>query len=108
MTAPPKLNIKIKLSIPEKRGFEDPNMICDAMVACWDDLTASFSTLDTAGRDAVKAFVNEKTGEDICDCLFGDSDAFQETIRMHEPEVQVRFLQALVDVEILDPQSIGV
>ena len=54
MTAPPKLNIKIKLSIPEKRGFEDPNMICDAMVACWDDLTASFSTLDTAGRDAVK------------------------------------------------------
>ena len=78
MTAPPKLNLKIKLTIAEKRGFDDPGMICDAMVACWDDLTASFGTLDNEGKNAVISFVNEATGEDICNCLFGDSDTFKE------------------------------
>ena len=53
MTAAPKLGFLIQLQIENKRGFEDPTLVIDARVACWDDLTASFNTLDATGKGAV-------------------------------------------------------
>ena len=78
----PKVGLKIKLAVKDKtRGFEEPQQIIDAMVACWDDLVASFQTLDEAGKNLVINYVDEQTGENCCNCLFGDSsDSFKETI----------------------------
>ena len=49
----PKVGFKIKLTIENKRGFEDPHIIVDAMIACWDDLAGSVKTLDASGKTAV-------------------------------------------------------
>ena len=107
--AVPKTGVRFKLEMAEKRGFEDPGAIIEAMVACWDDLTSSFQTLDSDGRDTVVKYVDDQTGESVCECLFGDnSDSFREKVSCLDKPLQVKFLTALVEVEILDPQSIGV
>ena len=60
-------------------------MIIDAMVACWDDLTSSFQTLDNAGKETVVNYVDDATGLEICACLFGDSsDGFKEKVSLLE------------------------
>ena len=73
-------------------------------------MQASFNTLDDNGRNTIAEFVNGRVdaGNDVCSTLFGDtSDDFRLAVEPLKKDEQVKFLEALVEVEILDPQSIG-
>ena len=103
--------LRVKAKAKSGRGQIDPGAVVEAMIdeENWKALRDAIERLPEEEQDALRDHFNEFLDEqdDLGDILFGDNDDFDSRIKFLDDDQTKKYVDELINMEVIDKDEIG-